>query len=128
MKWLFLLFIVVPTTELAVLLYAGSHIGMFETILLILLTAAAGSYLAKREGLRAWQEIRKQAAEGYPPGNAALDGLFILAGGLMLLFPGFITDAIGLFLLMPAVRKKLKPFLYRQIRKKMKNGSMVIIR
>ena len=101
---------------------------MFETILLILLTAAAGSYLAKREGLRAWQEIRKQAAEGYPPGNAALDGLFILAGGLMLLFPGFITDAIGLFLLMPAVRKKLKPFLYRQIRKKMKNGSMVIIR
>ena len=128
MKWLFLLFIVVPTTELAVLLYAGSHIGMFETILLILLTAAAGSYLAKREGLRAWQEIRKQAAEGYTPGNAALDGLFILAGGLMLLFPGFITDAIGLFLLMPAVRKKLKPFLYRQIRKKMKNGSMVIIR
>lgn len=128
MKWLFLLFIVVPTTELAVLLYAGSHIGVIETILLILLTAAAGSFLAKREGLRAWQDIRKQAAEGYPPGDAALDGLFILAGGLLLLFPGFITDVIGLMLLIPAVRKKLKPVLYRQIRKRMKKGNVVIIR
>ncbi|MFC7364587.1 MULTISPECIES: FxsA family protein [Bhargavaea] len=128
MKWLFLLFIVVPTTELAVLLYAGSHIGVFETILLILLTAAAGSYLAKREGLRAWKDIRKQAAEGYPPGDAAMDGLFVLAGGLLLLFPGFITDVAGLFLLIPGVRKILKPVLYRQIRKKMKKGSVVIIR
>jgi UPF0716 protein FxsA len=128
LKWLFLLFIAVPTAELAVLLYAGSQIGVFETILLILLTAAAGSFLAKREGLRAWKEIRKKAEEGHPPGDAALDGLFILAAGLMLLFPGFISDLIGLVFLVPAARKALKPLLYRLIRKKMKKGSVVIIR
>ncbi|WP_040229182.1 FxsA family protein [Bhargavaea cecembensis] len=128
MKWLFILFIVVPTSELAVLLYAGSKIGVFPTIAIILLTAAAGAWLAKSQGLMAWRELQRRAAAGEPPGEAAVDGLFILIGGLFLLFPGFITDALGLLLLLPPTRRAFRPVLYRQLRKKMKNGSMVIIR
>ncbi|SIT84998.1 UPF0716 protein FxsA [Edaphobacillus lindanitolerans] len=126
MKWLFILFIVVPTSELAVLLYTGSKIGVMPTIAIILLTAALGAWLAKSQGLKAWRELQRRASAGEPPGDAVLDGLFILFGGILLLLPGLITDILGLLFLLPPTRRAFKPVLYRQLRKRMKNGVVVI--
>ncbi|MET3575949.1 FxsA family protein [Bhargavaea ullalensis] len=128
MKWLFILFIVVPTSELAVLLYAGSKIGVLPTIGIILLTAALGAWLAKSQGLMAWRELQRRTAAGEPPGDAVLDGLFIFLGGILLLIPGLITDVLGLLFLLPPTRRAFKPLLYRQLRKRMSGGTIIIRR
>ncbi|TFD92495.1 FxsA family protein [Jeotgalibacillus sp. R-1-5s-1] len=127
MKWLFLLIIIVPALEIALLITAGNWIGVIPTVLLIILTGILGAYLAKTQGMQALRKIQTQPFTG-PPGDAIIDGLCILVGGVVLLTPGFITDAIGFLLLVPATRKMFKPLIYKWIKRKMSNGSMIIHR
>ncbi|MFD1206946.1 MULTISPECIES: FxsA family protein [Sporosarcina] len=126
MKWLIFAFVVVPLVELAVLLYVGSKIGVLWTILLILFTGAGGAYFAKRQGLKAWNDFRKRIASMETPGNAAIDSLCIFIGGVLLIFPGFLTDIVGLLLLLKWPRKLIRPFIVRRIYKMMKNGQIII--
>ncbi|WJY27978.1 MULTISPECIES: FxsA family protein [Sporosarcina] len=126
MKWLILLFIAVPAAELALLLVAGSHLGVIPTIAIIFITGIGGAYLAKRQGFRAITDFRQRMSLGDPPGPAIIDGLLIFAGGVLLLVPGFITDAAGLLLLFSWPRKWVRPFIIRQIYKKMKKGTIII--
>ena len=65
---------------------------------------------------------------GQLPGDAIMDGLCILVGGVVLLTPGFITDAIGFLLLLPATRKMFKPFIYRLFKRWINNGNVIIYR
>ena len=92
MKWLVLAFIVVPTAELALLIYSGKTIGLFPTIAIILITGIGGAYLAKKQGIKAWNELRRRMATMETPGNALIDSVCIFFGGILLLMPGFITD------------------------------------
>ncbi|WP_432352205.1 FxsA family protein [Sporosarcina sp. A2] len=126
MKWLVLLFLVVPASELTLLLVAGNQLGVMPTISIILLTGIGGAYMAKRQGFRAIVEFRERMAAGDAPGPPIIDGLCILAGGLLLLIPGFITDIIGVLLLFSWPRKILRPFIIRQIYNKMKKGTLII--
>ena len=126
MKWLILAFIVIPTAELALLIYSGQLFGFFPTISIILITGIGGAYLAKKQGMKAWQELRSRMNTMETPGNALIDSVCIFFGGLLLIMPGFITDIIGFFLLFSWPRNLIRPFILRWIYKKMKNGQIVM--
>lgn len=126
MKWLALLFIVIPTTELAVLIYAGQKIGLMPTITIILLTGIGGAYLAKTQGAKAWNEFSRRMTMMETPGNALIDGVCIFIGGILLLIPGFITDIIGLLLMFSFFRALIRPLIHRWIYKKMKNKTIIM--
>lgn len=107
------LFIIIPLMELALLIQIGRWLGVGETIGLCILTAMVGAYLVRLEGLRVWLKLQSELSQGRMPADQLIDGVLILAGGIMLLVPGVITDLIGLTLLLPFTR-----FLYRRWLKK----------
>lgn len=113
MRFLFLLFIVVPALEIGLFILAGKTVGGFATIALIIVTGILGAYLAKRQGMEVIRKMQEQVRSGYPPGEALLEGVCVLVGGLLLVTPGFITDITGLFLILPPTRKLLQPALLK---------------
>jgi len=100
-----ILFIVVPLAELAVIITVGKSIGVLTTLLLLLAFSLSGAWLAKREGLAAWRRLQFALAEGRVPGREVADGAIILLAGALLLTPGFLTDLVGLLLLVPLTRR-----------------------
>lgn len=127
MRWFLLLLILAPAVELSVLIYSGMKFGILNTLLIVFLTAAVGILLAKRFGLKAYVEIQDRIKHQEMPGEAVIDGLFIFAGGILLLFPGFITDLIGLLFLFKWTRKLFKPLLYKWFRKKIGKGQIIVM-
>lgn len=111
---LFLLFLVVPLADLALLVAVGSRVGLAPTLVLVVFTAAAGSWLARREGVRAWTGVQARLRAGALPGDELLDGLIVFAAGLLLLAPGFLTDMAGLAGLVPPTRRWLRTRLARR--------------
>jgi UPF0716 protein FxsA len=99
-----ILFILVPLAELAVIIVVGKSIGVLATLVLLLAFSLFGAWLARREGLAAWRRFELSMAEGRVPTQEVADGAMILLAGALLLIPGFLTDLIGLVLLVPATR------------------------
>lgn len=126
MKWLILLLIVVPAMELALLIWASSNIGFFVTVGMIIATGIIGAYLAKKQGMKAIADIQKAMANFEPPGENLLNAAFVLVGGVMLLAPGFISDAVGFTLLFAPTQKLYRPLAFRFIHKKMKNTRVIV--
>ncbi|MDY0093590.1 MAG: FxsA family protein [Candidatus Vecturithrix sp.] len=108
---LFLAFTFIPALEIYILITVGSIIGAFNTLLLIILTGVTGAYLAKLEGMRTVLKIQANLQQGVMPAEELIDALIILAAGLALLTPGFLTDITGLLLLIPQVRFYVKRWL-----------------
>jgi len=98
------LFIVVPIVELYVIIQIGSLIGVLPTIALLLADALLGSLLLRHQGRGAWRRFNAALAERRFPGREVADGLLIAIGGTLLLTPGFVTDIVGLILLIPPTR------------------------
>lgn len=119
--------LLIPIVELWGLIKMGQWIGAFPTILLVILTAIIGGYLAKREGMRTYQLIMLQLRNGELPGEALLDGAVILIGGILLLTPGFFSDIVGLFFLIPYTRTYIKLFIRRWLSKQLNNGTFIWI-
>lgn len=128
MRYFFLLLVVIPAAEIAVLLLSGKTIGVWPTLLLLLATGVLGAYLAKREGLQTIRKAQEQLSQGQIPGGAVLDGICILAGGILLLTPGFITDIAGFLLLFPPTRTVFKIWMMNWIRKRIEHGNIKIIK
>ncbi|MDE4083896.1 FxsA family protein [Planococcus maritimus] len=126
MKWIFLALVIVPTLELAILIWAGGQLGFFWTLALIVTTGLLGAFLAKRQGLKAIRDIQASMNQMQPPGDRLIGAAFILVGGVMLLTPGFISDAIGFSLLFAPTQKLYKPLVYRMLQKKMKNTRIIV--
>jgi UPF0716 protein FxsA len=105
---LFLLFVTVPLLELFLFLVAGQRIGIPATFAAIFLTGILGAALARSQGLRTLAKYRESISQGLIPHEAILDGFMILVAGTLLLTPGFLTDAIGFFLLAPAFRAMVR--------------------
>ncbi len=103
----FLLLVGLPLIELYVLIEIGARIGALPTIFLAILTAIIGATLMRAQGLRTLAAVRAAAERGEPPALQMLDGLLLLVGGGVLLFPGFLTDALGFLLLVPPFRRWL---------------------
>jgi len=115
---LIFLFTVVPLIELALLIEIGQHIGTANTILLVLSTGVVGATLAKAQGFQVFSRIQAELNAGHLPGDSLLDGAMVLAGGILLLTPGIITDCIGLAALVPLTRDLLKRLIREAIRKR----------
>lgn len=109
--FLFLLFIAVPIAEIAIFIQAGQIIGIIPTILLTIGTAVAGSVLLRIKGFSTLNRLSASVQNGEMPVGAVLDGVAILAGGLLLLTPGLLTDAIGLLLFVPVFRRTVAKWL-----------------
>lgn len=93
--------------EVAAFTLVASWIGVGWTLLLLLATSLPGGWLVRREGVRAWRQFSAAVAEGRPPGRAAIDGMLVLLGGLLVLLPGFVGDVLGLLCLLPPTRTLL---------------------
>ncbi len=104
---LLLVLIAIPLLEIALLVKVGQVIGFWWTILIVLGTGMAGATLLHRQGLGALQRVMASAEAGVPPVAPLLDGVMLMAAGLLLLTPGLITDTAGLILLVPPVRSLL---------------------
>ena len=105
---LFVLLLVVPVAELWVIVQVADGIGAVPTLLLLLFVSVAGAWLLKQQGTATWRRMREALRRGEMPTNEATDGALILLGGALLLTPGFLTDALGLTLLIPPSRAVLK--------------------
>lgn len=125
---LFLLFSVVPIIEIWLLIKVGRVIGTLPTVALLLTISAAGAWLARSQGLRTITAIREDLAEGHVPAGPLLDGALILTGGILLLTPGFFTDFLGIFFLVPITRHLLKKWLRNRLERALFRGTIVIRR
>ena len=127
MKWLALIFIVVPAMEIGILLWSGKTFGLVPTIIIILSTGILGAFLAKKQGLKAIRDVQIQMKNFQAPGDAMVNAVFVFAGGLLLLSPGFITDLFGFLFLFSPTRQLFKPIVYKWIRTKMKKGQIIVM-
>ncbi|HKA68053.1 MAG TPA: FxsA family protein [Actinomycetes bacterium] len=98
------LLLIVPLLELYVIIQVGQLIGAWPTIGLLLLESVIGAWLIKREGARAWRTLQAAIGTGQLPGRELADAALILVGGTLLLTPGFLTDIVGFFLILPPTR------------------------
>lgn len=96
-------FIVVPLAELWVISRVGDRIGLFPTLIILLAVSVGGAWLVKREGRAAWRRFRGSLGTKVPAVEV-VDGALVLIGGTLLLTPGFLTDAVGLLLVIPPTR------------------------
>jgi UPF0716 protein FxsA len=110
---LVILFIVVPIAELYVIIQVGEAIGVVPTLLLLLLDAILGSLLLRHQGRGAWRRFNEALAQRRFPGKEVADGVLIVIGGTLLLAPGFLTDIVGLLLLIPPTRAIARAVLKR---------------
>jgi UPF0716 protein FxsA len=113
MLLLIALFIVVPIAELYVIIQVGEAIGIWPTLALLLADALLGSFLLKHQGRGAWLRFNEALAQRRFPGREVADGLLIVIGGTLLLAPGFLTDIVGLLLLLPPTRAVARGVLRR---------------
>ncbi|MBD8068951.1 FxsA family protein [Bacillus sp. PS06] len=128
MRLLLALIIIVPAIEIGLLVLSGNIIGVWPTVLIIISTGVLGAWLAKKQGLEALRKFQHQMSYGQMPSDIIIDGLCILVGGVVLLTPGFVTDLIGLLLLLPATRNVIKPWIGRLVQRAIRRGNFTIIR
>lgn len=112
---LLLLFTLIPLIELTLLLRLGKAFGWVETIFLVVGTGLVGAALARREGLRAWLDVRKALSQGKMPAAELIDALLIVVAGTLLVTPGVLTDVAGLLVLVPGFRQTLRNWVRAQI-------------
>lgn len=125
------LFMTVPILELFFLIqverlfdYWTDGYGLIATMVLIVVTAVVGSYLAKREGLSAWRRLQGRLGEGGLPGDELLDAVIILVAGAFLITPGVLTDLVGFIGLFPLTRGGVRRLIKRRLKKAVREGKL----
>jgi len=126
MPLLILLFIVVPIAEIYVIIQVGQAIGALWTIALLIADSILGSMLMRSQGRQAWRRFNAAIASGRPPAREAFDGALVIFGGAFLLAPGFITDVLGLSLLLPPSRALVRRFIVRAVLGRTPAGRMAM--
>ncbi|MDQ3571022.1 MAG: FxsA family protein [Actinomycetota bacterium] len=113
-----LMFLVVPFVELFLIIQVGQAIGAPWTIAILILISVVGAWLVKREGVGVLRRARARMRSGEIPGTELTDGVFIVFAGALLLTPGFLTDVLGILLLLPPVRAGLRRAATRSYRRR----------
>jgi UPF0716 protein FxsA len=111
---LVLLFVVVPIAELYVIIQVGEAIGVWWTIGLLIADSILGSVLMRSQGRAAWRRFNEAIRAGRVPAREVVDGTLVIFGGALLLTPGFLTDILGLVLLLPPTRAIVRAMLLRR--------------
>lgn len=111
----FIIFIIIPLIEVALFAEIGGRIGTAYTLALCVITATAGGIILRYQGIRTFFIVRAALEQGQMPLQALFDGLCLTVAGVLLMTPGFFTDALGLALAVPAVRVRLRHYLIRRM-------------
>jgi UPF0716 protein FxsA len=118
--WLLLAaFVLVPIVEIYVIIQVGQAIGPWWTILLLIADSIFGSWLIAHEGRRAWRALSVALSSGRMPSRELADGALILIGGTLMLSPGFVTDAVGMVLILPFTRPFARAALTRVVSRRL---------
>jgi UPF0716 protein FxsA len=112
--WLLLFLVVMPIVELWVFVQAVDSFGFWTSLLVLVGLSLFGVWLALREGRRVWRRFNEALNEGRSPSKELVDGMLLLLAGVLLILPGFVSDAMGLALLVPPVRALVRPVLVRR--------------
>ena len=115
---LFVAFIVVPILELAVIIQVGSSFGVWPTLFMLLTVSIVGAWLVRFQGIGVLNRIQRQIAAGQLPTDELVNGVLILVAGALMLTPGFLTDAVGLSLLIPPIRAVVRRGLAARFRRR----------
>jgi UPF0716 protein FxsA len=113
LRLLFFIFIAVPVLEIYLLVQVGSIFGALTTALLVVATAIIGAWLLRLQGFSTWQRVQQSMNQGELPAIEMIEGLILLVSGALLLTPGFFTDAIGFFCLIPPFRTRLALLVFK---------------
>jgi UPF0716 protein FxsA len=117
---LILLFIVVPIIELAVFVQVADLVGVGTALALVVLFSFGGAWLMKQQGLSVWRRAQAQLQAGELPTNELVNGILILFAGALMLTPGFATDVLGIFLLLPPTRALVRTALLRRYERRIR--------
>ena len=120
---LLIIFIIIPLIELAVILKVNSFIGIGWTLGLIVITAFVGVKLLRQQGLSTLLRANQKMQQGQMPAQEMAEGFLLALAGALLLTPGFVTDAFGFTLLVPATRKALVSKVIAFIAPRMMSGT-----
>jgi UPF0716 protein FxsA len=121
---LFVVFVVAPLVELYVIVQVAHEIGVLETIAALIIISAIGAWLVKAAGLSVLVRIQKQLAAGRMPTNELVDGGILLFAGALMLAPGFLSDVLGILLVVPPTRAIVRRLVLRSYRARMARGEV----
>ncbi|MEO1065536.1 MAG: FxsA family protein [Actinomycetota bacterium] len=122
--FLALLFLVLPILEIYVVTQVAGSMGWLTTILLVIFVSLAGAALVRIQGLSVLARIQRRLRSGEVPGKELVDGALILVAGALLVTPGFLTDGVGLFLLLPPTRAIARTWLTRRYAGRVERGDL----
>ncbi len=125
-KKLFAIFTIVPLIELALLVALGDAMGLKATLALVMTTGIAGAYLAKHEGLRVLRSWQDSIATGAIPTDGIMNGALVLVGGVLLITPGILTDALGISLLVAPSRRAIASIIKVYLLKMIESGEIQV--
>lgn len=114
MVLILLLLVIVPIVELTVIIQVGEWIGVLPTIALLIADSLLGAWLLRRQGRAAWLAFRSALGSGRVPARESIDGALVIAGGALMLTPGFVSDAVGALMILPPTRALLRGWLMRR--------------
>ncbi|MEX0348321.1 MAG: FxsA family protein [Paracoccaceae bacterium] len=113
--YLLLVFLLIPVIEIALFIKVGGLIGLWPTLAIVVGTAFLGTWLVRTQGRMALGELQRTFSELEDPTEPLAHGAMILLSGVLLLTPGFFTDAVGFALLVPAVRVAVFRYLQKRM-------------
>ncbi len=119
------LLVAIPIFEVYVLVQVGQRIGPIPTIAILVLEAILGAWLMRREGSRAWKALDGAFRGGRVPTGELADAALVLVGGVLLMLPGFVTDVLGLFFLIPFTRPFARKVVAFFVARRLRNAGLV---
>ncbi|WP_334075880.1 MULTISPECIES: FxsA family protein [Paenibacillus] len=127
-KWIAVFIVVVPLVEFWGYVWVGERLGVGKTIFLTLATSVIGLLMMQFEGRKLMADAKSQMIGNQIPGKMMIEGLCVFGGGILLLIPGFVTDAIGFTMVFPLTRPLYRLLLMKWIGKKIKDGTITFFR
>lgn len=124
LRWVFLALLLVPIIEIAALIGVGRVIGTWPTVALLVFESLLGAWLMRREGRRAWSALRGALQTGAMPSRELADAALVLIGGTLLLTPGFVTDVVGFFFVLPLTRPFARGLLEAAVARRLLGSVM----
>lgn len=113
--WLLLAFVAIPLIEIGLFIKVGGWLTLWPTLAIVLATGIIGTHLVRQQGLKVLGELRNPMSQMRNPLSPLAHGALIVLAGVLLLTPGFFTDAIGFLLLVPPVRQAVIGFLASRV-------------
>lgn len=123
---LVILFTVIPVIEIYLIIKVGQLIGPLPTVAILLAISCTGAWLVRSQGFQLWRRIQTELAQGRLPAAELVDAALVLVGGVLLLTPGFFTDFLGLFFLIPATRAVIRQFARLWLQRRVERGTVII--